>query len=127
MYKEAIEKIKTASLIFFNRLFLVAKPSNKWRPILDLSCLNKFLKLEKSSKWRNKKHKDIFEWVMSMRRMGNVNRFQGHLLPYTYKKSRKYRKFHIQGQSYQFNVLLFGLFTAPMEFTVAVKEVKLMA
>ena len=32
-----------------------------------------------------------------------------------------------QGQSYQFKALLFGLSTAPMELTVTVKEVKLMA
>ena len=32
-----------------------------------------------------------------------------------------------QGQTYQFKALPFGLFTAPMEFTVGVKEVKLMA
>ena len=33
-----------SSLAFYNRLFLVPKPENKWRPILDLSRLNKFLK-----------------------------------------------------------------------------------
>ena len=36
-------------------------------------------------------------------------------------------RFHIQGQSYQFKALPFGLSTAPMEFTVVAKEVKLMA
>ena len=40
---------------------------------------------------------------------------------------RKYLRFHIQGQSYQFKALPFGLSTAPMEFTTVVKEVKLMA
>ena len=35
--------------------------------------------------------------------------------------------FHVQGQSYQFKALPFGLSTAPMEFTVVAKEVKLMA
>ena len=35
------------SLSFFNRLFLVPKPNQKWRPILDLSNLNFFLKAEK--------------------------------------------------------------------------------
>ena len=33
-----------SSLAFYNRLFLVPKPENKWRPILDLSWLNKFLR-----------------------------------------------------------------------------------
>ena len=33
-------------------------------------------------------------------------------------------RFHIQGQSYRFKALTFGVSTAPMEFTVLVKEVK---
>ena len=41
--------------------------------------------------------------------------------------SRKYLRFHVQGQRYQFKALPFTLSTAPMEFTVVAKEVKLMA
>ena len=40
---------------------------------------------------------------------------------------RKNMRFHVQGRSYQFKALPFGLSTAPMEFTVVAKEVKLMA
>ena len=36
-------------------------------------------------------------------------------------------RFHVHGRSYQFKALPFGLSTAPMEFTVVAKEVKLMA
>ena len=36
-------------------------------------------------------------------------------------------RFHVQGQTYQFKALPFGLSTAPMEFTVVAKDVKLMA
>ena len=36
-------------------------------------------------------------------------------------------RFHVQGRSYQFKALPFGLSTAPMEFTMVAKEVKLMA
>ena len=42
-------------------------------------------------------------------------------------QSRKYMRFHVQGQSYQFKALHFGLSTASTEFTVMAKEVKLMA
>ena len=56
--------------------------------------------------------------------VSNVHRFQRCLLPYT--QSRKYLQSHVQGQSYQFKALPLGLSTAPMEFTVMVKEVKLM-
>ena len=46
--KNAVERVHNqTSLGFFNRLFLVPKPNNKWRPILDLSKLNHFLKTEK--------------------------------------------------------------------------------
>ena len=44
-----------------------------------------------------------------------------------HSQSRKYMRFHVQGRSYQFKALPFGLSTAPMEFTVVAKEVKLMA
>ena len=43
------------------------------------------------------------------------------------ERSRKYLRFHIQGQTYQFKALPFGLSTAPMEFTIITKGVKLMA
>ena len=44
-----------------------------------------------------------------------------------HSQSRKYMPFHLQGWSYQFKALPFGPSTAPMEFTVVAKEVKLMA
>ena len=42
--KNAVEPVANQnSLGFYNRLFLVPKPNNRWRPILDLSTLNTFL------------------------------------------------------------------------------------
>ena len=46
MAKNAVQQ-NQKSLGFFNRLFLVPKPNNRWRPLLDLSKLNLFLKAEK--------------------------------------------------------------------------------
>ena len=41
--KKAAERVRVqTSLAFFNRLFIVPKPNQKWWPILDLSALNKF-------------------------------------------------------------------------------------
>ena len=59
------------------------------------------------------------------RGVGHLHRLQGRILPYP--NSQQYMRFHIQGQSYQFKALPFGPSTAPMEFTVVAKEVKLMA
>ena len=60
--------------------------------------------------------------------MGHVHRFQRRLVLHTHtKQSRKYLRFHVQGKSYQFKALPFGVSTAPLEFTVVTKEVKLIA
>ena len=42
-------------------------------------------------------------------------------------QSRKYMRFDLQRQSYQFKALPFGLSTVPKEFTVVAKEVKQLA
>ena len=45
--KNAVEPVANQnSLGFYNRLFLVPKPNNRWRPTLDLSTLNTFLNTE---------------------------------------------------------------------------------
>ena len=42
-------------------------------------------------------------------------------------RSKKYLRFYLNKQTYQFTALPFGLATAPLEFTKVVKEVKRMA
>ena len=47
LQKQAVEKVRVeSSLGFYNRLFIVPKPNQKWQPILDLSALNRFLKIK---------------------------------------------------------------------------------
>ena len=109
---------------FYNRLFLVPKPNNWWRPVLDLSTLNTFLntgsfKMEIPETIRTSLQAG--EWVTSI----DFNDAYFHIP--IHSQSRKYMRFHLQGRSYQFKALPFGLSTAPMEFTVVAKEVKLMA
>ena len=125
MDKNAIELVhKKASLGFFNRLFLVPKPDNKWRPILDLSNLNLFLKSEKFKMETPETIRTSLqkgEWVTS------IDFKDAYFHIPIQERSRKYPRFYIQGRTYQFKALLFGLSTAPMEFTIIAKEVKLMA
>ena len=123
--KNAVELVHNqTSLGFFNRLFLVPKPNNKWRPILDLSKLNLFLKVEKFKMETPETIRTSLqqgEWVTS------VDFKDAYFHIPIQEQSRKYLRFHIQGRTYQFKALPFGLSTAPMEFTVLAKEVKLMA
>ena len=47
---------------------------------------------------------------------------------YPYKTNQEiFTRFHVQSKTYQFKALPFGLSTAPLEFTVVTKEVKLVA
>ena len=123
--KNAVELVKhQTSLGFFNRLFLVPKPNNKWRPILDLSKLNLFLKTEKFKMETPETIRTSLqqgEWVTSL------DFIDAYFHIPIQEQSRKYLRFHVQGQTYQFKALPFGLSTAPLEFTVVAKEVKLMA
>ena len=122
--KNAVELVRhQASLGFFNRLFLVPKP-NKWRPILDLSKLNLFLKTRKFKMETPETIRTSLqqgEWVTS------IDFKDAYFHIPIQEQSRKYLRFHVQGQTYQFKALPFGLSTAPLEFTVIAKEVKLMA
>ena len=46
--KKAIERVEyVKSLGFYSRLFLVPKPHQRWRPVIDLSRLNTFLLVER--------------------------------------------------------------------------------
>ena len=125
LHKRAIEMVRVrTSLAFYNRLFIVPKPNQKWRPVLDLSALNKFLSV-KTFKMETPETIRISlqqgEWVTSL----DFSDAYFHIPIHT--GSRKYLRFHFQNLSYQFRSLPFGLSTAPMEFTGVVKEVKLMA
>ena len=124
MAKNAVELVqKQKSLGFLNQLFLVPKPNNKWRTMLDLSNLNLFLKAEKFKMETPETFRTSLqqgEWVTS------IDFKDAYFHMPIQEQSRKYLRFHIQGPTYQFKALPFGLSSAPMEFTVIAKEVKLM-
>ena len=112
------------SLGFYSRLFLVPKPGNRWRPVIDLSVLNKFLsipkfKMETPESIPTSLRKG--EWVTS------IDLTDAYLHVPIHTQSQKYLRFHFQGVTYQFTRLPFGLATAPLIFTSIVKEVKLIA
>ena len=123
--KLVVEKVVIRSpLAFYNCLFLVPKPNNRWRPILDLSHLNLFLKpgtfkMETPETIRLSLQRG--EWVTSL----DFSDAYFHI-PIS-QRSRKYLRFFLGKKAYQFTALPFGLATAPLEFAKVVKEVKLMA
>ena len=123
--KNAVEPVDNPnSLGFYNRLFLVPKPNNRWRPILDLSTLNTFLN---TGSFKMETPETIRTSLQVGECITSIDFKDAYFHIPIHSQSRKYMRFHLQGRSYQFKALPFGLSTAPMEFTVVAKEVKLMA
>ena len=91
--------------------------------ILDLSALKRFLQI-KTFKMETPESIRLSlqqgEWVTSL----DFSDAYFHI-PIN-QVSRKYLRFHLEDQTLQFQTLPFGLSTAPVEFTIVVKEVKLM-
>ena len=106
-------RASSKSLGFFSWPFLVPKLHSRWRPILGL------VKPSLSETIRTSLQQG--EWVTS------VDFKDAYFHIPIQEQSGKYLRFHIQGRAYQFKALPFGLSTAPLEFTVIPKEVKLMA
>ena len=100
------------------------KPGNCWRPVIDLSSLNKFLAIPKFKMETPESIRASFrkgEWVTS------IDLTDAYLHVPIHTLSRKYLRFYHKGVIYQFTSLPFGLATAPLVFTNLVKEVKLIA
>ena len=107
---------------FLQPTFLGPQAKHKWRPILDLSSLNKFLKSEKlkmETPESIRTSHQTGEWLTS------IDCKDTYFHPPTNIKSRKYLNFQNPGQSYQLKALPCRL-QCPMEFSMVVKA-KLMA
>lgn len=110
---------------FYSRLFLVRKKdSNKWRPVIDLSRLNKFLVVPKFSMETAEKIRLSLQrgdWTVS------IDLKDAYLhIPMAPQTKRFMRIVH-RGQVWQFRALPFGLSTSPWIFTQVMGEVKEMA
>ena len=115
-----MENVK--SLRFYSRLFLVPKPRQRWRPVIDLSRLNTFLHVEKFKMETPESIRTSLipgEWVSS------IDLSDAYLHIPIHPNSRKYLRFCYRSQVFQFTSLPFRLATAPQVFTMIVKEVKL--
>ena len=125
LLKNAIERVENVkSLGFYSRLFLVPKPHQRWRPVIDPSRLNTFLHVEKFKMETSESIRTSLipgEWVLS------IDLSDAYLHIPIHPNSRKHLRFCYKSQVFQFTSLPFGLATAPQVFTMIVKEVKLMA
>ena len=116
-----MENVK--SLGFYSHLFIVPKPHQRWRPVIDLGSLNTFLLKERFKKETPESIRASLipgEWVSS------IDLSDAYLHIPIHPNSRKYLRFCQRSQVFQFTSIPFGLPSAPQVFTTIVKEVKLM-
>ena len=122
--KNVLEEVTTSSSGFYSILFLTPKSSGGWRPVIDLSSLNKQVKtpkfvMETAESIRLALPKDA--WVVSLDLKDAFFHIPIH------PGSRKYLRFVHRGTVYQYRALPFGLSPAPWIFTMVVKELQILA
>ena len=121
--KNAIERPENVKYFgFYSCLFLVPKPHQRWRPVIDLSRLNNFLLVER---FKMETSKSTRASLIPGERVLSINLSDVYLHIPIHQNSRNYQRFCHNSQMFQFTSLPFGLATAV--FTMIVKTVKLMA
>ena len=120
--KNAIKRVENAkSLRFYSRLFLVPKPHQRERPVIDLSRLNTFLHVER---FKMKTPESIRTSLIPGEWVSSIDRSDAYLHIPIHPNSGKYLRFYHRSLVH---LPSFWTRHSPQIFTMIVKEVKLMA
>ena len=118
--KGAIVESKNVPDQFISNLFLVKKKNGKFRPVINLKGLNKFIKYfhfkqeNLNSVIANIKQGDYFT---------SIDLCDAYFSIGIKKECRKYLKFVWKNVLYEFTCLCFGISTAPRVFTKVMKVI----
>ncbi len=118
--KKAIIEIDDDSSGFISSLFVIAKKSGGYRPIVNLKPLNSFVRYEHFKM-------EGLETVKSLVRKGDwlvkLDLKDAYLTIPIFPAHQKYLRFKWGGRIFQFTCLPFGLCSAPRTFTKILKSV----
>ena len=120
--KGAVELAPLPSPGFYSRLFVVWKTSGSWRPVIDLSHLNRFVDVS------HFQMETIQSVLLSVRQgdwMASIDLKEAYLQVPVHPASRHFLRFVFRDTVYQFKALCFGLSTAPQVFTRVMAPVSL--
>ena len=118
--KGAVELAPLPSPGFYSRFFVVWKTSGSWRPVIDLSHLNRFLA---SSPFKMETIQSVLLSVHPGDWMVSIDLKEAYLQIPVHPESRNYLWFVAFGRVYQFRALCFGLASAPQVFTCVMAPV----
>ncbi|KAL8579158.1 hypothetical protein ACOMHN_010742 [Nucella lapillus] len=124
LQKGAIQEFHDPGPGFYSRLFVVPKPNGSWRPILDLSPLNKFIR---DIKFRMESTSSFRESIRSGDWAASIDLKDAYFHITLAQAHRKYLRFVWWGRTFQFKALPFGLSLAPFVFTKVCTEVASLA
>ena len=118
--KGAVELAPLPSPGFYSRLFVVWKTSGSWRPVIDLSHLNRFVDVSHFQM-------EIIQSVLLSARQGDwmasIDLKEAYLQVPVHPESRPFLRFVSKGHVFQFKALCFGLSTAPQVFSRVIAPV----
>ena len=116
--KGAVELAPLPSPGFYSRLFVVWKTSGSWRPVIDLSHLNRFVDV---SPFQMETIQSVLLSVRQGDWMASIDLMEAYLQVPMHPASRHFLRFVFRDRVYQFKALCFGLSTAP-QVTRSYKE-----
>ena len=99
---------------FYSHLFVVWKTSGSWRPVIDLSHLNRFVDV---CHFQMETIQSVLLSVCQGDWMASIDLKEAYLQVPIHPSSRHLLRFVFRDQVYQFKALCFGLSTAPQVFT----------
>jgi hypothetical protein len=120
LYIGAISKCEPCDDQFVSTIFLVPKPNGRTRLILNLKQLNKFID---AKHFKLEDFRTIIKLVSKDCYMSTIDLKDAYFLIKIHDDSKKYLRFQWKQNLYEFNVLPFGLNTAPYVFTKVMKPV----
>lgn len=111
--KEAVEEAPL-SPGYYSRVFVVPKASGGFRPVIDLSHLNQYVK---QSKFRMETPRSVLAVISHNDWMVTIDLKDAYLQIPVHPASQRYLRFAWERRALQFRALCFGLSTAPQMFT----------
>ena len=127
LHQEVLELINKSAIElapnnpgFFSRLFVVPKASGGWRPVIDLSTLNKYVIC---NPFKMETPRSVLAATRPGQWMTSVDLTDAYFHIPIHKDSRHLLRFSHMGQVWQFKAIPFGLSTSPSVFTRVMRPI----